>query len=813
MPRPTSPESSSRVTIAPMDEGEPPLGERPAEDELEVSVAEARIASRLFGVETEVRVGRYKLLELVGRGGMGVVWGAWDPDLERKVAIKLVDPMKPTARDRIVDEARAMAKLSHPNVVPVYDVGVVDERVYLVMEWITGDNLRVHLHEQHGPREIVALFIQAARGLAAVHAAGLVHRDFKPENAVVGVDGRVRVLDFGLARHDIDTPATDIAGTPRYMAPEHVAGARPTPAVDQYALCIALREALEQGGREVPRWLAIVIERGTAPTPEARFSSIEELIRALERDPARVWRARIIAGTAVAATAATFVVGRAAERETCTGTRIAIPAAMRARIAAHLDALGGFAAESRDALLARLDDHQTRLGGAVHGACVAHARGEITPALYERRLTCLARAESSLGAAADILTTSTAATFADARTAAGALVDPSTCSRVDESLIPMPDEASIAGVRAVEVAVERGRMLATAARPEAIATATGARRAAEETHFQPVLARALLAEGRAQMIADDERAGSTLDDAIRVSFAARDDASAVEAFARRAYVMFSVENRVIDGTSLIRGIADRLGSEGAFAQQLLLNNLAAVKIAMSDDKVGARVLLEAAMRTWRPAQGENDYELVSILQNLALTVDDPSRSKELLERAHAEVVRLFGADHAKVLEIERFQYLFVDLAKAREIVDSVCERYHRLFPHLEQIYAHCTYDAGWLADEAGDTAAAKRYFAATRSTDPLLAAIRTSMAALADGAVRPDAAALEAAADTRGQDLSPWSSFVAGDAYIAAARIWAQAGNPAASQRCWTKAARVLTPTERPYSKRRLARARQATKL
>ena len=799
-----------------MDEGEPPLGERPAEDELEVSVAEARIASRLFGVESEVRVGRYKLLELVGRGGMGVVWGAWDPDLERKVAIKLVDPMKPTARDRIVDEARAMAKLSHPNVVPIYDVGVVDERVYLVMEWITGDNLRVHLHEQRRPREIVALFIQAARGLAAVHAAGLVHRDFKPENAIVGVDGRVRVLDFGLARHDIDTPATDIAGTPRYMAPEHVAGARPTPAVDQYALCIALREALEHGEREVPRWLAIIIERGTAPTPGARYSSIEELIRALERDPARVWRARIIAGTAIAATAAAFVVGRAAERETCTGTRIAIPAAMRAQIAAHLDALGGFAAESRDALLAHFDDHQRRFSDAVHGSCIAHARGEITPALYERRLTCLARAETSLLATAEILESSTVATFPEARVAASALIDPTTCTRVDESLVPMPDEASIEGVRAVETAIERARMLATAERPEAVAAATGARIAAEAAHYPPVLARALLAEGRAQMFASDARASRTLASAQSVAFAAHDDAIAVEAFARRAHVV-ARQATVIDGTTLIREIADRLPAENAFAQQLLLNNLATVKLMTSNDTASARELLETAMRTWRPGRGENDYELVSILQNLAVTVGDRSRGTRLLEQAHTEVVRLFGSNHPRVLEIERFQAVFLDLASARTLVESVCARYHRLFPQLTRAFATCTYDAGWLADEAGDATATRAFFGAAQidaTADPTIALIRTSMVAVGAGEGTAERAiALEQAANTAAAEAGPWRHLIAADAYIAAARTWEQVGNSPASRRCWSLSAEILASIDRPPTARRLARATRAKEI
>jgi serine/threonine protein kinase len=282
------------------------LGAEPPGDEVALAVAQARIASKLFGgtavSATPVAVGRYRLLEEVGRGGMGVVWGAWDPELERRVAIKLLDPLKVPARERLLGEARALAKLSHPHVVPVYDVGVVDERVYLVMEWIAGEDLRKHLASPHTVREIVDVYVQAARGLEAVHAAGLVHRDFKPENALVGRDDRVRVVDFGLARGDIEGPR-EIAGTPRYMAPEQAAGEPPTSAVDQFALCVALREALATRNADLPRHLARALARGTSTDPAARFPSMRALIAALENDPVRRRRRLAIAGGALVAVA------------------------------------------------------------------------------------------------------------------------------------------------------------------------------------------------------------------------------------------------------------------------------------------------------------------------------------------------------------------------------------------------------------------------------------------------------------------------------------------------------------------------------
>jgi protein kinase-like protein len=795
-----------------------PLGERPELDELALEVAEARIAAKLFGVEQVVLVGRYRLLEEVGRGGMGVVWGAWDPELERKVAVKLVDPLRSAARDRIVDEARALAKLSHPNVVPIYDVGVLDDRVYLVMEWVAGENLRVHLHQPRRVREIVGLYVQAARGLAAVHAAGLVHRDFKPENAMLGRDGRVRVLDFGLARGD--TTTGDVAGTPRYMAPEQRAGAAVTPAVDQYALCVALREALAARG-DMPRWLAAIVTRGTADAPAERFAAMDDVIRALGRDPARVWGRRVLAGAAIAATAGAFAVGRAATADPCSATSadgeaLAVP--LRAAIAARLDALGAFAAGERSALLARLDDYRRGWGRAHHGACVAHDRGELTTALYERRLTCLARAEASLAATVEVLAQATRESYADARVAAGALVDPALCARVDQSLVPLPEPAAVPAVRAAEAQIERARTLATAARPDAVAAAAAARAAAEATGYAPVAARALLVEGRSQMLADDERAGATLERAMRGGFAAHDDATAVEAFARRAYVIAFSQGVTLDGTSVIEALAARLGTS-TFPRLLLLNNLAAVRASTLDDSAGAQPLLEQALHDWRPGQSEDDYELVSIPQNLALAIAEPKRSLELIARARSELARLLGADHPRALEIDTFQVYFLALERARTVADSVCERLARLHPQLRDTRGTAELEAGWLADEAGDRAAAAAHFRAALldpASDRVRAAVASTMAALDAGTAAPAdlARAIEQLADAeRRTARAPFARFVTADAYIAAARAWSEARDPVAAERCWRAARDLLVPIARPAVARRLARARTAFAL
>src|SRR5215510_14448118 len=196
-------------------------GARPG-DPAGMALARARVAGALFG--TTAALGRFHVLEQLGRGGMGVVYAAYDPELDRRVALKMVN-VPSGGRDIAVAEAKALARLSHPNVVPVFDVGVVEDHVYIVMELVRGSTLREWVKDKR-PRDILGAYRQAGEALAAAHASGLVHRDFKPDNAIMGSDGRVRVVDFGLAceatTEDGASPAR-VGGTPRYMAPEQAA--------------------------------------------------------------------------------------------------------------------------------------------------------------------------------------------------------------------------------------------------------------------------------------------------------------------------------------------------------------------------------------------------------------------------------------------------------------------------------------------------------------------------------------------------------------------------------------------------------------
>jgi eukaryotic-like serine/threonine-protein kinase len=342
-------------------------------------------------------VGRYVILDSIGMGGMGLVCSAYDPKLNRRIALKLLrnasnDEASTFGRNRLFREAQALAKLSHPNVVTVHDVDVFEGQVYIAMEFVEGTTLREWLRDE--PRtwkEILHKFILAGRGLAAAHAADIIHRDFKPSNVLIKKEGDVRVADFGVAKERdrqrpdperdfaeferrrrtiasgeaADATAEDalieeiqsnvsieltlagrLVGTPAYMAPEQHMGLRVGPHTDQYSFCVSFYEALygrlpfegtdrrdqltkmtegrlppppkEGGVANVPSWLHKIIARGLRPHPSERWPSMEALLAALERDPAK--RARRLGVAAVfvvgaVAAAAAFVLSRGGEPE------------------------------------------------------------------------------------------------------------------------------------------------------------------------------------------------------------------------------------------------------------------------------------------------------------------------------------------------------------------------------------------------------------------------------------------------------------------------------------------------------------------
>ena len=282
--------------------------------------------------------GRYVILHEIGSGGMGVVYAAYDPELDRRVALKVLGSAtsEGTGRARLLREARTMARISHPNVITVHDVGEVQGDLFIAMELVDGVDLRHWLKDHEHPwQRVLDLLVQAGRGLSAAHDQGLVHRDFKPANVLVGSDGLVRVLDFGLARRvggPENVAASDtgdaelssspsshtepltrtgaVAGTPAYMSPEQHARAELDDKTDQFSFCVTAFEALfgerpfsgngrmalmlqvTQGDHrpvpktsQVPRSVIDAVLRGLAPKPSERWPDMRALLEQLEHRP------------------------------------------------------------------------------------------------------------------------------------------------------------------------------------------------------------------------------------------------------------------------------------------------------------------------------------------------------------------------------------------------------------------------------------------------------------------------------------------------------------------------------------------------
>lgn len=248
-------------------------------------------------------IGRYVLRRVIGQGGMGVAYEAVDPELHRVVAVKVLQSKLEGHQDRLLLEAQAMAKLTHPNVVTVHDVGREGDRVFIVMALVDGANLRQWLAAQ--PRtieQIVLAFERAGDGLIAAHAQGLVHRDFKPENVFVGKDERVWVGDFGLAM--AADPAGQgggaVEGSLAYMAPEQREGGAVDARSDQFSFCVALGEAAKAAPR-TPRWLGRIVERGTRANPDARFPTMRAVVDALQKGRRGVRGERVVVAAVLVA--------------------------------------------------------------------------------------------------------------------------------------------------------------------------------------------------------------------------------------------------------------------------------------------------------------------------------------------------------------------------------------------------------------------------------------------------------------------------------------------------------------------------------
>jgi tRNA A-37 threonylcarbamoyl transferase component Bud32 len=654
-------------------------------------------------------VGRYRLLNLVGRGGMGEVYAAHDPDLDRKIAIKIMRgdtyPDEIEAA-RMMREARAIAKLSHPNLVTVYDVGSSSGRVFVAMELIEGDTVAAWLDAKRRTRdEILRVFIMAGRGLAAAHRAGIIHRDFKPQNVMVSPDGAVRVMDFGLAAikqtlHGPKTPRLtrigSILGTPLYMSPEQLCGQTVDPRADQFSFCVALYEAL-YGERpfagenfaelraavldgkprpptvssRVPVRLRALLLRGLSVVPGKRFPDMDALLDVLEQiSGRRTATARVLViGTAAGALTFGLTFGLGWQlRAPHAPSRCAIPAqklvaswpsaadaARRSQIRAAFLATNVVDARERfDRASQSLDTYASAWAAMSRQVCEAadSAAGEDRD-LVGLRAACLDQRVDELSALVDAFSRADEKVVRKAVAATVALPSIDRCAdvRALKASSRPSDEPSRARLRSLRTRLAALWAMAAsghdwqALKPMG-ALVDDARAAGNE----PLLVEALLVYARTRAPFDPEGAEPIYEEAFKRGEAVHNDSLAAEA-AIQLVAIAGIAHRFDTGerwartadTTVERGVPLRMRGWFLHNRGTLMASRGMWRLAEGD--------FSTAVEIQQQALGAAHPDLAASMVDLARAVhvlDDPKRALEIANRALAISGGFFPAESYEV---------------------------------------------------------------------------------------------------------------------------------------------------------------------
>jgi serine/threonine-protein kinase len=645
-------------------------------------------------------IGRYLVLELLGRGGMGSVYAAYDPVLDRKIALKLLtdpDDDGSSGRARMRREAQALAKLSHPNVMIVHDVDDHAKGIYIAMELVQGTTLRQWALGRPW-REIVGAYLDAARGLAAAHAAGLIHRDFKPDNVLVGTDGRVRVTDFGLARlapegdgvpvlGELSSNLTQqgtVVGTPSYMAPEQIDGEPVDARTDQFAWCLSAWEALfgespwpiptlavrsaamktdvprPPPKTRVPRAVTRVLVRGLHPKAPKRWPDMDSLIAALER--ARSSRRVVIGATAAAgaiALGAVFVLGQQAASSGPSCDAAAAPIADAWPAAAVHRAFAATHVPYAEASFAAVDREVEAWRGrwrtvAVESCRATREQGTQSEAMLDQRTACLARERDALRTFADALVHADAALVEKAPAMATRLPELGACDAAALAGLAPPPPDPHGTRRMIETAltgIERDTMRglsldgAKALLPVARIWAT----AATTLGWQPLIARA---ERAIAMLEEDVGQGKQ----ARTSLLAAMASAQGDALVAIELDLLELEGRLTSDWALAESWAKlagatlaRLGERPTTRVELARRHGHALERAGHPDD--ARRVLVAALPAAR-ALGPLDE--VGVLAELGLAENDLGElgdARAHLERARSLARKELGDQHPRVASI------------------------------------------------------------------------------------------------------------------------------------------------------------------
>jgi eukaryotic-like serine/threonine-protein kinase len=629
------------------------------------------------------RVGPYELRQPLSAGGMGVVYVAHDSRLDRLVALKGVRAGRgdPTA---LLDEAKLMAQLAHPNVVPVYGLERAHEQDFIAMELIVGQTLRQWLSQKPRPwKAIVDVFLEVGAGLAAAHRLGIVHGDVKPANVLVGDDGRARLSDFGLARF-VSNDGRSNVGTPAYFAPEQRTGSAATPLSDQYAFCVTLHEALSGAlpgqpagnGRGVPRGLRRVLDQGLAETANNRWASMEPLLVNLRRARQQDTR-RVLVGLSAAAMvglSAFALGGQRVERRRCEAFAAAFAPVWtpEARTRAQ-EAFTRTRLSYADDTFRRVDDVASRWQQAFEVERRATCEGTLVagPA-QEQRLACLETTAREARALVTQLLDADPALVTRAVSAVGAITPAQACAATlrEPSLAPRSEaldavRVQLADARAAAFSGKYRLALDLAVKADEAARATG------EPHVM-ASARALLGGHRA-LVEPNEAAATTLLDAIALAEAAGEERARAFAWVELLALEYTRGRhaQVVQLAPVALAVAARL-------DDLRLLTDAQLTLGSSLSELGkpqeAIPVLRAVVSRREQAFGAEDRRTaaaLSVLANAQAMAGDLAGAAEAHRRALAAARQSYGPSHPETAIIQ--QNLGDDLLYALEGEGAVRE--------------------------------------------------------------------------------------------------------------------------------------------
>lgn len=658
------------------------------------------------------RLEHYVMLHELGRGGMGVVYAAYDEQLDRKVAIKLLRPGT-RSQSRLIREAQALARLSHPNVVQVYEIGARDGVQFIVMEFVDGQTLQGWAQAQERSRaEVLQVFRAAGAGLAAAHAKGLIHRDFKPDNVMISQDGRVLVMDFGLARGDADDEARpdlgrssslDLAltqtgarlGTPAYMSPEQLRGLPTDAKTDQFSFCVSLwqalygqrpfsgstwEELLEVVGStsfdmpsesDVPAWLRKLIERGLALDPQQRWPSMDALLEALSADPTR--RRRWMLGLSgalalgLAGGGAVYLGQARAHAALVTACEVEGQAIAqdwnddtRAQLAQGFASSGLFFAPDAWARAERrLDDYSAQWSELQTQTCLAtrveHSRDETS---YARVAECLDERRAHLRELLEAWAEPDGSVVTMAVAAVAGLPQLTDC--VDDEWLmlrvaPPADEATRAQAKAARgILAEVDTLLLTGRYEGAQASAQELLAQALALGWDPLEAEAQAALGHAQTSLGDHEAGrSSLEGAYFLAGRSGHDLLALDAATQLILVVgvrLAEYEEALAWARHATMLLERMKLQGSIRHAMVLDHLGSVQHAQGQHEV-AIASYEEALVMREAALGEAAPAVGTSHNNVAVIQWEQGAYDEALaslERARAIHVVTLGAGHPDV---------------------------------------------------------------------------------------------------------------------------------------------------------------------